>query len=108
MNDLQKKGPSAEVSLAEFVGLCSAATGRPVLGGLAIPGILRLSGTLEPVHDLEDVMRVAGNAGATRILLPMESIQDLQSVPGELLGKLSPFFYDTGNAASAALRALGV
>ena len=108
MNDLQKKGPSAEVSLAEFVGLCSAATGRPVLGGLAIPGILRLSGTLEPVHDLEDVMRVAGNAGATRILLPMESIQDLQSVPGELLGKLSPVFYDTGNAASAALRALGV
>ena len=107
-NDLQKKGLSLEVSLAEFVGLCSAAAGRPVLAGLVVPGILRLSGTLEPVADLEDVLRVAKNAGATRILLPMGSIADLQAVPAELLGSVSPIFYDTGDAVSAALHALGV
>lgn len=76
-NDLQAKGPSAEVSLAEFIGLCSAASGRPVMAGLVIPGILRLSGSLEPVGNLEDVLRVAKNAGAKRILLPMSSIADL-------------------------------
>lgn len=107
-DDLQKKGLSLEVSLAEFVGLCSAAAGRPVLGGLVMPGILRLSGTLEPVADLEDVLRVAKNAGATRILLPMGSIADLQAVPSELLGSVSPIFYDTGDAVSAALHALGI
>ena len=107
-NDLQRKGLSLEVSLAEFVGLCSAAAGRPVLGGLVVPGILRLSGTLEPVADLEDVLRVAKNAGATRILLPMSSIADLQSVSTELVGSVSPIFYDTGDAVSAATRALGV
>ena len=107
-NDLQRKGLSLEVSLAEFVGLCSAAAGRPVLGGLVMPGILRLSGTLEPVADLEDVLRVAKNAGATRILLPMGSIADLQAVPSELLGSVSPIFYDTGDAVSAALHALGI
>lgn len=107
-NDLQAKGPSAEVSLAEFIGLCSAASGRPVMAGLVIPGILRLSGSLEPVGNLEDVLRVAKNAGAKRILLPMTSIADLQGVAPELIGAVSPEFYETGDAVAAARRALGL
>ena len=107
-NDLQSKGPSAEVSLAEFIGLCSAASGRPVMAGLVIPGILRLSGSLEPVGNLEDVLRVAKNAGAKRILLPMSSIADLQGVAPELIGAVSPEFYETGDAVAAARRALGL
>ncbi len=107
-NDLQAKGPSAEVSLAEFIGLCSAASGRPVMAGLVIPGILRLSGSLEPVGNLEDVLRVAKNAGAKRILLPMSSIADLQGVATELIGAVSPEFYETGDAVAAARRALGL
>lgn len=107
-NDLQAKGPSAEVSLAEFIGLCSAASGRPVMAGLVIPGILRLSGSLEPIGNLEDVLRVAKNAGAKRILLPMSSIADLQNVAPELIGAVSPEFYETGDAVAAARRALGL
>lgn len=107
-NDLQAKGPSAEISLAEFIGLCSAASGRPVIAGLVIPGILRLSGSLEPVGNLEDVLRVAKNAGAKRILLPMSSIADLQNVAPELIGAVSPEFYETGDAVAAARRALGL
>ena len=107
-NDLQAKGPSAEVSLAEFIGLCSAASGRPVMAGLVIPGILRLSGSLEPVGNLEDVLRVAKNAGAKRILLPMSSIANLQGVAPELIGAVSPEFYETGDAVAAARRALGL
>lgn len=107
-NDLQAKGPSAEVSLAEFIGLCSAASGRPVMAGLVIPGILRLSGSLEPVGNLEDVLRVAKNAGGKRILLPMSSIADLQGVAPELIGAVSPEFYETGDAVAAARRALGL
>ena len=107
-NDLQAKGPSAEVSLAEFIGLCSAASGRPVIAGLVIPGILRLSGSLEPIGNLEDVLRVAKNAGAKRILLPMSSIADLQNVAPELIGAVSPEFYETGDAVAAARRALGL
>lgn len=107
-NDLQAKGPSAEVSLAEFIGLCSAASGRPAIAGLVIPGILRLSGSLEPISNLADVLRVAKNAGAKRILLPMSSIADLQSVAPELIGAVSPEFYETGDAVAAARRALGL
>ena len=107
-NDLQKRGASLEVSLAEFVGLCSAAAGRPVIGGLAIPGILRLSGTLDPINNLEEIYRVAKNAGATGVLLPMAAIQDLQTVPQGLLRSVKPFLYGNGDVVDAALCALGV
>ena len=107
-NDLQAKGPSDEVSLAEFVGLCSAACNRPVAAGLAIPGVLRLSGSMDEVKGLEDILRVAKNAGAKRILLPFGAIKDLQAIPMELASSVSPDFYPDGDAVSAAQKALGI
>ncbi len=107
-NDLQSKGPSDEVSLAEFVGLCSAACNRPVAAGLVIPGVLRLSGSMDEVKGLEDILRVAKNAGAKRILLPFGAIKDLQSIPMELASSVSPDFYPDGDAVAAARKALGI
>lgn len=105
-NDLQGKGASDEVSLAEFVGLCSAACNRPVEPSLAIPGAIRLSGTMDEVRDLEAIFRVAKAAGARKVLLPLGCIQGLQSVPGELMGSVSPDFYPDGDAVAAAKKAL--
>lgn len=107
-NDLQAKGPSDEVSLAEFVGLCSAACNRPVAAGLVIPGVLRLSGSMDEIKGLEDILRVAKNAGAKRILLPFGAIKDLQAIPMELASSVSPDFYSDGDAVSAARKALGI
>ena len=107
-NELQKKGLSAEVSLAEFVGLCSAACGRPVAASLVIPGILRMSGSMDELRDLEDIFRVAKNAGAKKILLPMSSLAQLQTVPQELMSSVSPDFYPDGDAVSAARKALEI
>lgn len=107
-NDLQGKGPSSEVSLAEFIGLCSAASGRAVAAGLAIPGVLRISGSMDALDNLEDILRVAKNAGAKRVLLPMSSLPDLQEIPAELMSSVSPELYDTGDPLAAARRALGL
>lgn len=105
-NDLQGKGPTDEASLAEFVGLCSAAANRPVAPALAIPGVLRMSGTMDELRDLEDIMRVARNAGARRILLPMSAIRDLQGIAPELISAISPDFYPDGDAVAAVRKAL--
>lgn len=105
-NDLQGKGPSDEVSLAEFVGLCSVATNRSVAPSMAIPGILRLSGTMDDIRNLEDIMRVAKNAGAKRILLPFGCLRDLQNIPQDLVGGMSTDFYPDGDALAAARKAL--
>ena len=107
-NDLQSKGPSSEVSLAEFVGLCSAACNRPVAASTVIPGVVRLSGSMDELKGLEDIMRVAKNAGAKRILLPSGAIRDLQNVPVELVNSVSPDFYRDGDVVAAARKALGI
>ncbi len=107
-NDLQSKGPSDEVSLAEFVGLCSAACNKPVLEGLAVPGALRISGTIDEIRGLEDIMRVAKNAGAKRVLLPYSVIGDLQSVSEELASGVDLMLYGTGDYIQAAQKALGL
>ena len=107
-NDLQSKGLSDGCSLAEFVGLCSAACNRSVTPSTVIPGILRMSGALDEIKGLEDIMRVAKNAGAKRILLPIGCLKDLQSVPVEIMGSISPDFYENGDAVGAAKKALGL
>lgn len=105
-NDLQGKGLSDEISLAEFVGLCSAAANRPVMAALAVPGILRVSGTMDEIRGLEDIMRVAKNAGAKRIVLPSACICDLQAVSPEIITGLSPVFYRNNDPVDAAKKAL--
>ena len=104
--DIQGKGLSDEVSLAEFIGLCSALTERPVLESLAIAGEIKLSGTLNELTNLEDVLRVSKNAGAKKLLLPMDCIKDIQSVPRELLSRMQPIFYN--DPVDAARNALGL
>lgn len=108
MNDLQGKGPSDEVSLAEFVGLCSAACNRAVEASLVIPGVIRLSRSMDEITGLQDIFRVAKGAGAKKILLPLSCLQDLQSVPAEFVGSVSPEFYPDGDAVAAARKALGL
>lgn len=108
MNDLQGKGPSDEVSLAEFVGLCSAACNRAVEASLVIPGVIRLSGSMDEITGLQDIFRVAKAAGAKKILLPLGCLQGLQTVPAEFVGSVSPEFYPDGDAVAAARKALGL
>lgn len=102
--DTQGKGLSAGVSLGEFIGLCSALAERSVIESLAIAGEIKLSGTLEELTNIEDILRVCKNAGAKRVLLPMDSIRDIQNVSRELLNYVQPIFYnDPVDAAKKAL-----
>lgn len=102
--DTQGKGLSTEISLGEFVGLCSALAERSVIESLAIAGELKLSGTLGELTNIEDILRVCKNAGAKKVLLPMDSIKDIQNVSRELLNYVQPIFYnDPIDAAKKAL-----
>ena len=103
-DDIQGKGRSTEVSLAEFIGLCSAISNRPVMGSLVVAGDIKLSGSLAEITNLEDIIRVAKNAGAKRVLLPMDCLGNLQNVSRELLQFVQPIFYnDPVDAAKKAL-----
>ena len=104
--DTQNKGRSDEISVAEFIALCSVVMQRPVLESLAVAGELKLSGTIEELTNLDDILRVSKNAGAKRILIPMDSIKDIQNIPRELLCDIQPLFYS--NPIDAAKKALSL
>ena len=102
--DSQNNGRSDEISVAEFIALCSAVAEKPILDSLAVAGELKLSGTIEELTNLDDILRVSKNAGAKRILIPMDSIKDIQNIPRELLCDIQPIFYtDPIDAARKAL-----
>lgn len=103
-NDVQGKSPSTEVSVAEWVALCSALLDKQITESTAIIGEIKLSGSMGEVHDLEAMIRVAKNAGARRLLLPMQSMSELMNVSGELLAAVQPVFYvDAVDAVRKAL-----
>lgn len=105
-NDLQNRGVSDEVSVAEVLGLVSALANRAVLPGLVICGRVVMSGSMMPITaDLEEIFVTAANAGAKRILLPLECQEKHEKLKQELKNEIETIFYDTPlNAAKKALR----
>ena len=56
------------------------------------------------LNGIEELVRVSINAGAKRILLPMDSMGDYRNLPNELKTEITPLFYiDPVNAAKMAL-----
>lgn len=104
--ELQNSGAPQALTLAGFIALCSAALGKPVQSQLAVLGDMSLGGTVVQVRNLAESMQVAFDAGAKRILLPMSSVTDIPSVPGELFAKFQTGFYS--DPVDAVFKALGV
>jgi ATP-dependent Lon protease len=93
--DLQNKGLSSQVSVAEFVGLCSAAIRISVTESLVIVGDIKLSGTLDELKDLEEIFRTCANAGATKLLLPRSAVIDMKNIPENIRKSVQPMFYSS-------------
>jgi ATP-dependent Lon protease len=66
---------------------------------------MSLGGTITQASNLAESLQVAFDAGAKRILLPMSSVTDIPSVPGELFAKFQTSFYS--DPVDAVFKALG-
>lgn len=99
-------GPTTELTLAAYVALCSAILGKPVQSQLVVLGNMSLGGTMSPVKNLAESLQVAFDAGAKRLLLPMASVSDIPTIPGELFAKFQTSFY--ADPRDAVFKALGV
>ena len=104
--ELHNSGPSTEMTLASFIGLCSALTQKPVQSQLVILGSMSLGGNIVPVEDLASTIQLAFDSGGKRILLPMASVKDIPTIPGELFAKFQTSFYS--DPVDAVFKALGV
>jgi ATP-dependent Lon protease len=104
--ELHNTGPTASMTLAAFVALCSGVLARPVQQQLVVLGSMSLGGSIIPVDNLAESLQVAFDAGAKRLLLPMASVRDIATIPGELFAKFQTGFYS--DPADAVFKALGV
>jgi ATP-dependent Lon protease len=104
--ELHNTGPTTAMTLAAFVALCSGALAKPIQQQMVILGSMSLGGNIVPVENLAESLQVAFDAGAKRVLLPMASVKDIPTIPGELFAKFQTGFY--ADAGDAVFKALGV
>lgn len=104
--ELHNTGPNNAMTLASFVALCSAVFGKPLQQQMVVLGSMSLGGNIIPVENLAESLQVAFDAGAKRILLPMASVKDIPTIPGELFAKFQTGFY--ADPVDAVFKSLGV
>lgn len=104
--ELHNTGPTTAMTLAAFVALCSGVLTKPIQQQMVVLGSMSLGGNIIPVENLAESLQVAFDAGAKRILLPMASVRDIPTIPGELFAKFQTGFYS--DPTDAVFKALGV
>jgi ATP-dependent Lon protease len=104
--ELHNAGASKAMTLPSFVALCSGILQKPLQSQMVVLGDMSLGGNLVPVENLAECLQVAFDSGAKRILLPMASVRDIATIPGELFAKFQTSFY--ADPVDAVFKALGV
>jgi ATP-dependent Lon protease len=92
--------------LAAFVALCSGVLGKPLQPEMVVLGSMSLGGSIIPVENVAESLQVAFDSGAKRILLPMASVTDIPTIPGELFAKFQTSFY--ADPTNAVFKAFGI
>jgi len=104
--ELQNSGANTAITLAGFVAACSGILKKPLQSQLVVLGDMSLGGNVKPVENLAGCMQLAFDCGAKRVLLPMSSVTDIPTIPGELFAKFQTSFYS--DPVDAVFKALGV
>lgn len=82
-----KDGPSAGITI--FTALASLALEKPVDSHIAMTGELSLSGEVLPIGGLKEKLFGAMRAGITKVLIPIDSVRDLEEVDEEVKNALN-------------------
>ncbi|HEX3044883.1 MAG TPA: protease Lon-related BREX system protein BrxL [Bacillota bacterium] len=106
VQDIHGVGLTPELALAAFVALCSGGLVKPCQSQLVIMGSMSIGGTINKVEELANIMQVCFDAGARKVLIPMASAVDINTVPPELFAKFQIAFYQSPE--DAVFKALGV
>ena len=104
--ELHNTGAAKAMTLSGFVAFCSGVLQKPLQAQLVVLGDMSLGGSIIPVENLAECLQMAFDCGGKRILLPMASVGDIQTIPGELFAKFQTSFYS--DPVDAVFKALGV
>jgi len=104
--ELHNTGPTKTMTLPGFIAFCSGLMQKSAQDQLVVLGDMSLGGSIVPVENLAECLQVAFDGGAKRVLLPMASVGDIQTIPGELFAKFQTSFF--ADPVDAVFKALGV
>lgn len=66
IQDIHGVGLTGELSLAAFIALCSGALNKPVQSQMVVLGSISISGTINKVEELANVLQVCFDSGAKK------------------------------------------
>ena len=104
--EMQNTGPVSSLTLCSFIALCSGLTGKPMQDRMIVLGDMSLGGSIIPSVHIAEKLQTAFDAGAKKLLIPMSSVGDIPTIPGELFAKFQTSFYS--DPVDAVYKALGV
>ena len=104
--EVQNTGTSNDFTMGAFIALCSALLGKPLEPQQIVLGSMSLGGNVNPVESLAEMLQVASESGAKRLLLPMASTGDISTVPPELFVRFQTTWYS--DPKDAVFKAMGV
>jgi len=104
--ELHNTGAANAITTASLISYCSGVLEKPLQSQMVVLGDMSLGGSIVPVENLAEMLQVAFDTGAKRVLLPMSSAKDIPSVPSELFAKFQISFYS--DPIDAVFKGLGV
>jgi ATP-dependent Lon protease len=90
---IPKDGPSAGITMATTI--CSALTGIPVRGDVAMTGEITLRGKVLPIGGLKEKLMAAHRHGILEAIMPRDNEKDLPDIPDAIKSTMKLNFVDS-------------
>jgi ATP-dependent Lon protease len=100
--DASKSG--SKLSIATLIALATSLLKKSVKGGLIVIGEINLGGSIEPVFNPVNLVELAVEKGATRILIPVNCRRQLADLSDDIAIKVNILFF--ADAKDALLKAM--
>ncbi len=88
-SDLNGVGNVFGLELAIFISLVSGILEKPLLPQMIVPGSMSIGGAIIGAQNLGDVLQIAADSGAKKILLPASDMTKMATVPPDLFAKFN-------------------
>ena len=84
------------IGSAVFAGIVSSVFGRNLKAGLGIIGNISIGGAIERALNFNDRVSLLSENGAKNVLVPMDNLAEMATLPAAILGKTDiPFYANT-------------
>jgi len=93
VNNLLGASLGSGIGSAVYVAIISSIYKKNLKAGLAVLGNISIGGAIERANDLADRVTMLSENGAKTILVPMDNVAEISTIPAMVLGKTDVSFY---------------